>query len=421
MANLIIKNGWVVDPLLDFEGKRDVYITQGKIADKPAKTAKVIDATGKIVCPGLIDLHVHLREPGQEEKETIYTGSQAAAKGGFTSICCMPNTKPAIDNASDVEYICNRAKENKLVNVFPIAAITMGRHGKELVEMADIVESGAVGFTDDGGWVNDANVMRKAIEYAQMFNVVVMSHAEDRNLSAEGVMNEGFLATKMGLKPIPDASESVAVARDVLLAEDFGKVHLQHISTKASVDIIRAAKKRGVAVTAETTPHYFTLTEDAVAGYNTNAKMNPPLRALRDVQAIIGGLQDGTIDAIATDHAPHTFDDKRVEFDKAAFGISGLETAFALGFTQLVKTGKLTLKQLLYRMIVGPARVIRLKNKGSLQPGHDADIVILDTEQIWTVNVKDFASKGKNSPFDGWQLQGVVEKTIVGGRVVFEV
>ena len=421
MANLIIKNGWVIDPLLDFEGKRDVYITQGKIADKPAKTAKVIDATGKIVCPGFIDLHVHLREPGQEEKETIYTGSQAAAKGGFTSICCMPNTSPPIDNASDVEYICNRAKENKLVNVFPIAAITMGRKGEELVEMADIVESGAVGFSDDGGWVSDANMMRRAIEYSQMFNVVIMSHAEDRNLSAGGVMNEGFLATKMGLKPIPDASESVAVARDVLLAEDFGKVHLQHISTKAAVDIIRAAKKRGVSVTAETAPHYFTLTEESVAGYNTNAKMNPPLRTARDVHAVIAGLQDGTIDVIATDHAPHTFDDKRVEFDQAAFGISGLETAFALGFTQLVKTGKLTLKQLLYRMIVGPARVIRMKNKGSLQPGHDADVVILDAEKVWTVNVKDFASKGKNSPFDGWQVQGLVETTIVGGRVVYQI
>jgi len=421
MANLIIKNGWVIDPLLDFEGLKELYITQGKISDKPAKGAQTLDAAGKVICPGFIDLHVHLREPGQEEKETIYSGSLASVKGGFTSICCMPNTSPAIDNASAVEYICNRARENKLANVFPVAAITRERKGQALVEMGDMVKAGAVAFTDDGGWVTNSHIMRRAIEYAQTFNTTIMSHAEDHTLSAGGVMNEGTVSTRLGLRPISAMSESVAVARDTLLAEDAGRIHIAHVSTKAAVDIIRAAKRRGVAVTAETTPHYFSLTEEAVNGYNTNAKVNPPLRTDKDLKAIIRGLQDGTLDAIATDHAPHTLDDKRTEFDQAAFGISGLETAFALGFTKLVKTGKLTLKQLIAKMTVGPMQVLRLPNKGSLQPGHDADVVILDTEKEWTVDVKSFVSRGKNSPFDGWTLQGVVEKTIVGGRMVYRV
>ncbi|MFH1428602.1 MAG: dihydroorotase [Candidatus Margulisiibacteriota bacterium] len=420
MANLIIKNGLVIDPLLDYEGQKDIYITQGKITDKPAIGAQVIDAKGMIVCPGFIDIHVHLREPGQEEKETIYSGSLAAVKGGFTSICSMPNTVPAIDNASAVEYIRNRAKENKLVNIFPIAAITRERKGEELVEMGDIVKAGGVGFSDDGCWLTNSLIMRRAIEYAQMFGSVIISHAEDHSLSADGYMNESYTATKMGLKPIAAAAESVAVARDVLLAEEFGRVHIAHISTKAAVDIIRTAKKRGVMVTAETAPHYFSLTEEACTGYNTNAKVNPPLRTDSDVKAIIKGLQDGTIDAIATDHAPHTQDDKNKEFGLAAFGISGLETAFALGYTKLVRTEKLSLKQLIYKMTVGPMQILKLQNKGSLQVGHDADVVILDPDQQFTVDVNTFVSRGKNSPFNGIELQGAIETTIVGGRVVYE-
>ncbi|MFC1478408.1 dihydroorotase [Candidatus Margulisiibacteriota bacterium] len=420
MANLIIKNGRVIDPLLDYEGQKDIYITQGKIAEKPAKGAQVIDAKGMIVCPGFIDLHVHLREPGQEEKETIYSGSLAAVKGGFTSICSMPNTTPAIDNASAVEYIRNRAKENKLANIFPIAAITRERKGEELVEMGDIVKAGAVGFSDDGCWLTSSLIMRRSIEYAQMLGSVIISHAEDHSLSVGGYMNEGYMATKMGLKPIAAAAESVAVARDVLLAEEFGRVHIAHVSTKAAVDIIRNAKKKNVMVTAETTPHYFSLTEEAVTGYNTSAKVNPPLRTERDVKAIIKGLQDGTIDAIATDHAPHTHDDKNKEFGLAAFGISGLETAFAAGMTMLVKTGKLSLKQLIYKMTAGPMKILKLQNKGSLQVGNDADVVILDPDQQFTVDVNTFVSRGKNSPFNGMDLQGVVETTIVGGRVVYE-
>ena len=420
MANLIIKNGWVVDPLLDTEGIRDIFVSQGKLTDKAPANAKVIDAKGKIVCPGLIDMHVHLREPGQEEKETILTGSQAAAKGGFTSICCMPNTQPPIDKASDVEYIKNRQQEIRLVNIFPIACITKERLGKELSEMNALALAGAVAFSDDGGWVENANVMRRAIEYAQMFNRLIISHCEDSGLSAGGVMNEGALSTKMGLRPIPNASESIAVSRDILLAEHYGPVHLAHISTKESVALIRAAKKKGVPVTAETAPHYFCLTDEAVEGYNTNAKVNPPLRSDKDVQAIIKGLQDGTIDAIATDHAPHTLDDKRTEFDQAAFGISGLETAFSLGFTTLVTPGKLTLKRFISAMTCEPAKVLQLKNKGSLQPGNDADIVIIDPEKSWTVRASEFVSKGKNTPFDGWELTGVVTHTILGGRSVYE-
>jgi dihydroorotase len=420
MANLIIKNGLVIDPLMDLEGKKDIYISQGKFAKSPSPGAQVIDAAGKIVCPGLIDLHVHLREPGQEEKETILSGSLAAVKGGFTSICCMPNTKPALDNASIIEYIKNRARENKLVYIFPVCAITKSREGKELVEMAEIVKAGAIGFSDDGSWLTNSHIMRRAIEYSQMLNSVIISHAEDHALSAGGVMNEGFLSTKMGLAPIPSVAESAAVARDVLLAEEFGKVHIAHISTKASVDIIRSAKKRGVPVTAETAPHYFCLTEDAVTDYNTDAKVNPPLRTMRDVNAIIRGLQDGTIDAIATDHAPHTFEDKHVEFGYAAFGISGLETAFALGYTKLVKTGKLSLKQLIAKMTAGPMQIVRLHNKGSLQYGFDADLTIIDLEKQFTVDTKTFISRGKNSPFNGMELFGVVERTISSGRTVYE-
>jgi dihydroorotase len=394
-----------------------VYIVHGKIAEKPAPGARVIDAMGKVICPGFIDLHAHLREPGQEEKETIQTGTLAAAKGGFTSICCMPNTVPPIDNAAIVEMIKNRKSS---VNLLPIACISKGREGKELVDMGELVRAGAVGFSDDGGWVSNSRLMRRAMEYAAMFKSVVMSHCEDHTLSADGVMNEGFLSTKLGLRPHPIAAEAIAVARELVLAESYGPVHLAHISAKESVELIRWAKKKGIPVTAETCPHYFSLTEDAVDGYDTSAKVNPPLRTAKDVQAIIKGLQDGTLDAISTDHAPHTFDDKHVEFDHAAFGISGFETAFALGVSTLVKPGKLTLKQLIATMTVGPSRILRLEKKASLQPGYDADLVILDPAREWTVDVRQFVSKGKNSPFNGWTLTGAVEKTIVGGQVVWE-
>ena len=419
MPNYTIKNGTLIDPLLDYEGKKDLHIVQGKFTDKPAPGSQVIDAKGKVVCPGFIDLHVHLREPGQEEKETILSGSQAAVKGGFTSICCMPNTSPPLDNAAAIEYIRNRSKENKLANIFPVAAITKGQRGSELVEMGDIVKAGAVGFTDDGHWVPNSQVMRRAIEYSQTFNTIIMSHAEDFTLSDGGVMNESYLSTSLGLKPISTASESIAVARDVLLAEEFGRVHIAHVSTKAALDIIRGAKKRGVPVSAETAPHYFALTEEAVKGYNTNAKMKPPLRSEKDRQAIIRALQDGTLDAIATDHAPHTHDDKNVEFDQASFGIVGLETALAIGYTTLVKTGKLTLLQLIYKMTVGPLKVLRMQNKGSLQVGHDADLAIIDLDTEYTIDSKTFHSRGKNTPFNGWSVQGLVEKTIVGGRLVY--
>lgn len=419
----IIKNGYVINPAQNFEGKADVLINYGVI-ERVAENindidAKVIDAEGKIVAPGLVDLHVHFREPGYEHKENILTGSKAAVKGGVTTVLCMPNTNPPIDNAALVEFVINRGKKAGLINVLTTGCVTKGENGKELTEMAELKASGASAFSDDGKPVSSSMIMRRALQYASMIDMPIMDHCEDLDLVENGSMNDGYMATYLGLRGIPKSAESAAVSRDILLAEELGaRLHICHMSTKNSVEAVRAAKKRGAKITAETAPHYFSLTDKACEGFNTNAKMNPPLRDDEDVLAIIEGLADGTIDAIATDHAPHHSDDKRIEFDKAANGIVGLETSLSLGVTYLVKTGKLTMMQLIEKMSTRPAEIIKC-GRGTLNVGAPADIVIFDENEKYTVDAKSFASKGKNTPYDGEELYGRVYKTITGGKVVY--
>ena len=421
---LLIKNGHVVDPKNGVDEVRDILITDGIIQKAGTNLtdaeATVLDATGKIVAPGLVDLHVHFREPGLEYKEDIETGSRAAAKGGVTTVVCMPNTDPVIDNGPLVQYVMNRGKEVGLVNVLTTGCISKGQKSGELSEIGELKAAGAVGISDDGRPVLSSSLMRKALEYAKMFDIPVLSHCEDLDLVDGGSMNEGYMSTFLGLRGIPKAAESVAVTRDILIAEEVdGRLHVCHVSTRNAIEAVREAKKRGVRVTAETAPHYFTLTDTACDGFNTNAKMNPPLRDEDDVQAVIEGLIDGTLDAIATDHAPHHRDEKELEFDQASNGIVGLETSLALGVTYLVKTGKLTMSQLIEKMSVNPAEIIGF-DRGSLAEGKVADVVIFDAEEEFTVHVNDFASKGKNSPYDGFALTGQVETTITGGRIVYQ-
>jgi len=369
------------------------------------------------VIPGLVDMHVHLREPGFEYKETIRTGTEAAARGGFTSVCCMPNTNPVNDNASVTEFILKKASLEGSSSVYPIGAITKGQKGQELAEFTMMQEAGCVAFSDDGRPVADSLIMRRALEYARILGLPVISHSEDLSLSAGGVMNEGLLAVSLGLKGIPSQAEEIMVARDVALAElTEGRLHIAHVSTAGSVEIIRAAKKRGLAdITAETCPHYFSITEDAVLGYNTNAKVNPPLRTARDVEAITEGLCDGTIDVIATDHAPHHTDEKLGEFDLAPSGISGLETALGLSL-KLVEDGRFSFNSLIEKMAWAPAKIIGI-DKGTLKAGSDADLVIVDNERKYRVDAGSFKSKGKNTPFEGWVLKGGPAVTICKGRI----
>ncbi len=422
--SLLIQNGWVIDPKNNIDGIMDLLIEDGVIKEVApnidAKADQVLDATGKIVAPGLVDLHVHFREPGLEYKEDITTGSKAAAKGGVTTVVCMPNTSPVIDNKAQVRYVMERGKEVGLINVLTSGCITKGQSGSELSEMGEMKEAGAVAVTDDGKPVSSSAVMRKALEYAKMFELPVFSHSEDLSLVDGGSMNEGYTATVLGLPGIPKAAESVAVSRDVLIAEEVdGRLHVCHVSTKNAIEAIRAAKARGVKVTAETAPHYFSLTEKACEGYNTNAKMNPPLRDEEDVAAVIAALKDGTLDAIATDHAPHHRDEKELEFDQASNGIVGLETSLALGVTYLVKSGKLTMTELIEKMSLNPAEIIGI-DRGTLGVGKAADLVVFDADKSYRVDVKNFASKGKNSPYDGYELYGQVDLTVTGGRIVYQ-
>ncbi len=420
----IIKNGFVVNPAKGFAGKSDILINYGVI-ERVAENindldAKIIDAEGMIVAPGLVDLHVHFREPGYEHKEDIESGSRAAAKGGVTTVLCMPNTNPPIDNAALVEYVINRGKRAGLINVLTTGCITKGLGGTEITEMAELKDSGAAALSDDGRPVASAVIMKRALEYAKMLNMPIMAHCEELDLVDGGSMNEGLTSTYLGLRGIPKSAESAAVSRDILLAEELGaQLHICHVSTKNSIEAVRAAKARGARITAETAPHYFTLTDKAVDGFNTNAKMNPPLRDDEDVEAIIEALCDGTIDSIATDHAPHHVDDKRIEFEKAANGIVGLETSLALSYTYLVKSGRMTLLDLIDRMSTAPAKIIN-SDRGTLNIGAPADIVIFDAESEFEVNVKDFESKGKNSPYDGYKLYGKVVRTITGGKTVYK-
>ncbi len=405
---------------------QDILLEKGKISKIAASIAvencKAVDAAGKLVFPGLIDLHVHLRQPGREDKETVETGTRSAAKGGFTSVFCMPNTTPVIDNAMVVEAIINEARRVGLVNVYPVGAITRGQMGKELTDMAELKQAGCKALSDDGKCVENSQVMRLALEYSKMIDLLLIQHCQDHSLTAGGVMNEGYHSMILGLKGDPGIAETVIVARDIELAHYLKtKVHLAHMSLKRSVELIRFAKSQGILVTAEACPHHFTLTDEAVKGFDTFTKVNPPLRSPEDVAAIREGLQDGTIDCIVTDHAPHTKEDKETGFDNAPFGMIGLETSVGLTMTELVHKKVLTLEQMADRMSTAPARVGGLESKGKISQGLDADITIIDPNKEWEVRVEDFWSKSKNSPFVGRKLKGRVETTICGGRITYQV
>ncbi len=420
--NLLIKNGRVIDPSRGIDDILDILVEEGKIKEVgkglKAPGAESLDAKGMLVVPGLVDMHVHLRDPGLEYKEDIVSGTKAAAAGGFTSIACMPNTKPVNDNKTVTAYILDKARREGVVNVFPIGAITQGSRGEALAEMGELKESGCVAVSDDGHPVTNAELMRRALEYARGMGIMVISHAEEKALVGEGVMNEGFTSTELGLKVIPRVAEDIATARDIFLAEyTASPVHIAHVSTRGAVRIVREAKARGVNVTCETAPHYFSLTDYAVRGYETNAKMNPPLREADDVAAIKEGLADGTIDVIATDHAPHHLDEKDIEFNLALNGIIGLETSLPLSL-RLVEEGVLDVKALVAKMSCNPAKILGI-DRGTLSAGAPADITVIDPDSEWTVTEKGLASKSKNSPWLGKTMKGCAAYTIVGGKIVY--
>ena len=432
MRRTVVKGGRVIDPETGIDGVADIVIEGGKfvsIGDQKSKTknptqsearakSKIIDASGKIVTPGLIDMHVHLREPGHEYKETIETGCLAAARGGFTTICCMPNTNPVNDNQSVTNYILKKTRMAETVRVYPVGAISRGLCGESLADYGELKAAGVVAVSDDGNPVMNAQLMRRALEYAKGFELLTIAHCEDRNLTANGVMNEGVTATRLGLPGVPNAEETVMVARDIALCELTGApLHIAHVSTKGSVRLILEAKARGLPLTAETAPHYFSLTEEAVIDYDTNAKVHPPLRTAEDRDAIRLALADGTIDVIASDHAPHTSIEKDVEFDQAANGMIGLETSLSLSL-QLVEMG-LSLNDLVAKMSINPARILNLTHIG-LKPGNPADLTIIDVEKRFTVDANTFQSKSRNTPFNGWELKGKPVLTMVGGKIVFD-
>jgi dihydroorotase len=425
--SVLIKGGRVVDPANGRDGDFDVLVEDGRIAkvgkDLPRNGADVMNVrAGWIVVPGLIDIHVHLREPGQEHKETVATGTASAVAGGFTSVACMPNTDPVNDHPGVTELILRKAAEARLARVYPIGAVSIGSKGEQLAELGAQKAAGCVAFTDDGRPVASALLMRRALEYAGMLGVPIIDHCEDPSLKADGVAHEGFRAASLGLRGIPGAAESIMVERDIALAElTGGAFHVAHMSARQSLRAVRDAKLRGVRVTSEVAPHHFVLTDEALEApirYDTNTKMNPPLREAADRDAMIDGLADGTIDVIATDHAPHHADEKLVEFDRAPFGIVGLETAVALVFDRLVHTGRIGVKRMIELLSVNPARVLRLPG-GSLAEGQRADVTILDPDVATTVRAAALRSKSKNTPFDGWTLRGGVAATIVGGRTVY--
>lgn len=421
---LIIKGGTVVNPVSGNLEVSDILIEDGKISEMGinliASGAEIVNAQGKLVTPGLIDMHVHLREPGQEEKETIETGCRAAVRGGFTGVACMPNTRPVADNSSVIYHILEKARQANLAKVYPIAALTKGSKGEELSEMAFLKEAGAVALSDDGSPVTNPAVMRRAMQYAGMLDMTVISHCEDLLLAAEGTMNEGFNSTRFGLRGIPKVAEEVMVSRDIILAEFTGcQLHIAHVSTAGSVRLIRDAKARGVKVTAEVAPHHFTLTDLAVGGYDTATKVNPPLREDLDVAAIKDAIADGTIDVIATDHAPHTVEEKDQEYNLAPFGMVGLETAVGLVWTELVGTGLISPARAVAMMTVNPSKILGIDSQ-PLAPGVTADITIIDPELEERVDPEDFHSRGRNTPFVGKLLKGLPVMTIIDGRIVFK-
>ncbi|MFN3550716.1 MAG: dihydroorotase [Endomicrobiia bacterium] len=422
---LLIKNGILIEPSKNLQKKLDLLIDNGKIvkiAEKiNLKDVNIIDAKNCIISAGLIDIHTHLREPGYEEKETISSGTKAAASGGITSIFCMPNTNPPIDDQASVEFVMLKAKSEGVINVFPVGAVTKSRHGEELTEIGELKKAGVVAISDDGEPVANSKIMRRALEYSKMFGLAVISHCEDKMLSKGGVVNEGRISTLLGLRGIPKEAEEVMVIRDIILASlTKGKLHITHVSTKNSINFIKKAKEEKINITCDVTPHHFVLTEDYLEKfpYNTNFKMNPPLRTKEDVEAIIQAIKDDVIDCIASDHAPHTVEEKNKEFDLAPFGIIGLETLLPLSITYLYHKHKIPLIKILKKLTTNPAKIFSLPNKGKLELGYDADIVIFDPEEEFVV--KNFVSKSSNSPFIGWKLKGKVKYTICNGKIVYK-
>jgi dihydroorotase len=419
---LLLKGGRIIDPSQGLDKVADLLVEDGKIAeigDIDRKAAdEVVDVAGKLVLPGLIDMHVHLREPGFEYKEDILTGSRAAAAGGFTSVAPMPNTEPVTDCRSCVEFILRRAEEVNLVRVHPIGALTKELKGEEMAEIGDMIEGGAVAFSDDAFPIENAGLLRRLMDYCTMFDVPVILHCEDKTLSDEGLMNEGYMGTVLGLKGIPREAEEVAIFRNAALARLTGcRTHIAHVSTRGSVEIVRRAKEAGAPVTCETCPQYFSLTDEALRGYDTNAKINPPLRTADDVEAVKQGLADGTIDVIATDHAPHAIEEKETEFAVALNGMVGLETSVGLVMTELVKPGVLSLSDAFEKMTIAPAKILGIE-AGALQVGRPADITVIDPEAEWTVDPAKFHSRSKNTPLAGRKLVGAPVITIVSGRII---
>ena len=424
---LLIANGHLIDPAAPENTGMNILVEDGRVAawispnDAQPEVDETFDATGLLVAPGFIDMHVHLREPGQEHKETIASGCAAAVAGGFTSVCPMPNTSPVNDNAAITRYMLEQAERAALANVFPIGAITKSSDGSELAEMGEMKAAGAVAVSDDGRPVPNAGIMRRAMQYAKDFDLPVIDHCEDKSLSSGGVMHEGKISLLLGLKGIPALAEEIDVVRDILIAKETGAhIHIAHVSTRGAIEAIRRAKNEGINVTCEVAPHHFTLTDRDVEGYDTNTKMAPPLRSEEDLEAVLSGMNDGTIDAIASDHAPHHSDEKALEYDRAPFGIIGLETSVGLALTELVHKGVIGLERLVELCSANPAKILGLRDRGTLKPGAAADITILDPDREWTYINSDSRSKSRNSPFDGRRFTGAAVATIVGGRIVFK-
>lgn len=424
---LLISNGHLIDPAAPENTGMNVLVESGRISewirpgDGQPEVDEMFDASGLLVAPGFIDIHVHLREPGQEHKETIATGCSAAVAGGFTTVCPMPNTSPVNDNAAITRYMIEQGERASQANVFPIGAITKSSDGSELAEMGEMKSAGAVAVSDDGRPVPNAGIMRRAMQYAKDFDLPVIDHCEDKSLSTGGVMHEGRISLLLGLKGMPALAEEIDVVRDLLLAKETGAhIHIAHVSTRGAIEAVRRAKNEGVNVTCEVAPHHFTLTDRSVEGYDTNTKMAPPLRSDEHLEAVIEGIKDGTIDAIASDHAPHHADEKALEYDRAPFGIIGLETSIGLSLTELVHKGVIGLERLVELCSTNPARIMRLQDRGTLKPGAIADITIIDPEKEWTYNNADSRSKSRNSPFGNRRLTGRAVATIVSGRIVFK-
>lgn len=424
MSSLLIKNVRIIDPTQNMDKKGDILVQEGLVHQIGSGIEKeeipIFDGKNLWAVPGLIDMHVHFRDPGGEHKESIESGSRAALAGGFTSVCCMPNTQPALDNEGSIAYVKTRAKEVNLIHIYPIGAATRGRQGLEMTEVYQLKKAGAVALSDDGSPISDANLFRRILEYAHTFNMKVIEHCEDVDLFQHGVMNEGYRSSVLGLKGIPSASESVMVSRNILISQYTGvPIHLAHVSKKESVEMIRWAKANNISVSAETAPHYFSLTEDDVKNYSSNFKMNPPLGSKEDVEAVLEGLRDGTIDVIATDHAPHQKWEKNVEFDEAPFGIIGLETAVSVGLHYLVHKKILSPMEWVNKMSCSAAKILDLPG-GSLKAGMMADMTLIDPEKVVKVNADKFYSKSRNTPYHGHQLKGKVVATIVGGKVLMK-